>query len=276
MFSAPFLVTLLDRVKAVVRRVVRPVVVAPSHGAADRPLSPVSLGLVQGWMSAKLQALSALMRRIEAGETIEAPVRTARAVAVPGEPGRVTQGPGAPDERLPRGFGWMCRLSPGVRRDGIAFVALLNEPWMMAKVLAAPERMAGLIGPILTATGQRRPEWFPLAPRRVRAKRSAPACGEESWSPVMSADLGDVSSSGHVSGSEDVSLGGVASPAWPASRPEPDSGGRFLAPLDADFGATADRFILVAISHSFACHEGGISKMRQSRRPPSLVLIVTI
>jgi hypothetical protein len=204
MFSAPFLTTLLDRVKAVVRRVARPgaerarqvAAGTPPYVPAEGPVSPLLGGLAQGWMAAKLRAVSALMRRIEAGETIAAPApaMAARAAVVAGESVPVTRGTVPPEARLPREFGWMCGLSPEVRRDGAAFVELLNEPWMKAKVLAAPERMAGLIGPILTATGQARPEWFPVAPVRVRAGRAAatgsfPAREEGSGSGVESAEV---------------------------------------------------------------------------------------
>jgi hypothetical protein len=86
MFSAPFLITLLDRVKAVVRRVARPgaerarqmAARTPPYVPAEGPVSPLLGGLAQGWMAAKLRAVSALMRRIEAGETIASPATAAR------------------------------------------------------------------------------------------------------------------------------------------------------------------------------------------------------
>jgi hypothetical protein len=132
--------------------------------SAREPISPVLRGIAQGWMSAKLRALSALMRRIEAGETVGAAVRAPSVSnALDARPTREAI---PPEERLPRGFGWMCAFGPNVRGDGAAFAEWLNEPWMRAKVLAAPERMAGLIGPILDATGQFRPEWFPVAAKR--------------------------------------------------------------------------------------------------------------
>jgi hypothetical protein len=81
---------------------------------------------------------------------------------------------GAREECLPRGFGWMCDWSPNVRRDGRAFAEFLNEPWMTAMVLAAPEQMARLVGPILHATGEPRPEWFPAVAKRA-GKRFARA-----------------------------------------------------------------------------------------------------
>jgi hypothetical protein len=177
MFSAPFLSTLLHRVKAVVRRVGRPVAErmravritpnAPMQEAA--PISPALHGLMQGWMRIRLRALSALMERIRSGETLERPVVVLSRAKSAGTP--MTRDAGPPQERLPHGFGWMCAFGPDVRRDGAAFAAWLNEPWMKAMVLAAPERMAGLIGPILTATGEPRPHWFPVVAKRARRPR---------------------------------------------------------------------------------------------------------
>jgi hypothetical protein len=180
MFSAPFLVTLLDRVKAVVRRVARPAADRTRHVPvdaaggvlSDRPISPVLRGVVQGWMRKKLRALSALMRRIDAGENLDVPVRPPAAANAGNEPGTRVATP--LERRLPRGCGWMCAFGPNVRRDGAAFAEWLNEPWLKAKVLAAPERMAKLIGPILTATGERMPEWFPNVVRRVPRRRRSP------------------------------------------------------------------------------------------------------
>jgi hypothetical protein len=185
MFSAPFLVTLLDRVKAVVRRVARPMAerprFVPGIEAAVAPMPPMLRGLARDWMSVKVRALSALVRRVRAGEKLERPVIVPRKTP----PGRdrtamVRAGFGA-QERLPRGFGWMCASGPKVREHGRMFAEWLNQPATRAMVLAAPERMAQVIGPILNATGEGRPEWFPVAARR--AKRSfglygrGPGCG---------------------------------------------------------------------------------------------------
>jgi hypothetical protein len=179
MFSAPFLATLLDRVRAIVRRVVRPAVgstrAVPAGAVREKPVqapfSPVLRGLVEDWMSAKLRALSALTRRIEAGEPVEPPLAAPRETAARAVDRSLARTAIPPEERLPRGFGWMCACGPNVRQDGEAFAAWLNEPAMKTKVLAAPERMARLISPLLTATGQRRPDWFPE--RAKRARRSS-------------------------------------------------------------------------------------------------------
>jgi hypothetical protein len=171
MFSAPFLVTLLDRVKAIVRRVVRPAATRPQAIPADpattaqRPISPALRGRMQSWLSTRLAALSRLMGRIDAGER---PVCARRKMglrknAAPGAPASIP-----PENRLPRGFGWMCAFGPDVREDGAAFAAWLSETEMQTRVLAAPERIAKLVGPILSATGERRPAWFPVAPKRAR------------------------------------------------------------------------------------------------------------
>jgi hypothetical protein len=191
---APFLVTLLDRVKAIVRRVARPVEartrIAPPGArggvAAGEPISPALRGLVQGWMDARLQALSALIRKIEAGESLETPVRAP--LTAPNADAPLLWNAASPQLSLPRGFGWMCAFGPNVRRDGAAFAEWLNDPAMQARVLAAPERMAGLIGPILSATGQSRPEWFAAMPKRIRknAFRSGgerPECGATAIDP---------------------------------------------------------------------------------------------
>jgi hypothetical protein len=179
MFSAPSLVTLLDRVKAVVRRLARPGAerarrVPATTQAPVAAISPELHALAWAWMSAQLRLLSALMARIAAGEPLDLPVRggfTADQEGLPEEPVA-----GQPDGRLPCGFGWMCGLGPDLRRDGQAFAELLNEPWMKAMVLAAPERMACLIAPILQATGQATPDWFPNAVRQE--EHAFPACGQ--------------------------------------------------------------------------------------------------
>jgi hypothetical protein len=208
MFSAPFLSTLLHRVKAVVRRVVRPVgerarSVAPD--AAGMAISPVLRGLAQRWVRVRLRALSALMRRIEAGERLDRPApsrRKAVPMAFPREPA-----PEPAEARLPRGFGWMCGFEPNLRQDGAAFAEWLSEPAMRAKVLAAPERMARAIGPILTATGAARPEWFPAVAKRV--KRSFPARTGKSDRDLETAGASDVApgDGGDVAGDRRVKPG---------------------------------------------------------------------
>jgi hypothetical protein len=174
MFSARFLAPLLDRVKAIVRRVARPVAKrarpVPAIMSPDAPISPATRGRAQEWMSAKLRALSALMRRIEAGETFDPPNLQSRQAAPTPAPCAAAFDADQPAQRLPRGFGWMCAFVPNLSQDGAAFADWLNEPWMRERVLAAPERMAVLVGPILTATGQCRPDWFPA--RRARTRKT--------------------------------------------------------------------------------------------------------
>jgi hypothetical protein len=197
MFSAPFLASLLNRVKAVVRRVVRPGVArarpvtadVSAHMAPGRAISPMVRGLARRWLSARLRALSALMRRIEAGAVLERPGPASRGAAR-GADASAARGPVPPEQRLPRGFGWMCAFGPDVRRDGAAFAAWLNEPAMRAIVMAAPEEMARVISPILNATGEGRPAWLPELPERA-GKNSFPPCGERlAWGVDESARAG--------------------------------------------------------------------------------------
>ncbi len=181
MFSAPFLSTLLNRVKAIVRGVARPVAERTPVVRARAPVAAISAvlrGRAQRWMRTKLQALSALMRRIEAGQKLSQPVRTP--ITRAGADARAAWVAVPPEERLPRGFGWMCAFGPDVRCDGAAFVEWLNEPVQQAMILAAPERMVRLIGPILTATGASRPEWFPVVEKR-RKRSSHPRADRSEW-----------------------------------------------------------------------------------------------
>jgi hypothetical protein len=178
MFSAPFLSILLHRVKAVVRRVARPgpervraaMGSIASNAVAPGTITPALRGLARGWMRIKLQMLWALMRRVELGKArgprAASPRTAADRSAVPTD-----RLPVSPEDRLPRGFGWMIGLDPGVREDGVAFAAWLNEPATKAMVLASPEAMARVISPILTAVGACRPAWFP-AVRRGKGARS--------------------------------------------------------------------------------------------------------
>jgi hypothetical protein len=202
MFSAPFLVTLLDRVKAIVRRVARPVAERTRTVAADAASSiPCTLtGPAQDWMSAKLRALSALMRRIEAGEVFEPLAAAPRKPAAAEHDAPSVRPCVPPEKRRPQGFGWMCALGPNVRRDGAAFAEWLSEPAMQAMVFAAPERMARRIAPILAATGEVKPGWFPKPAKR--AKKPVPPrqeglrCGGDAVASLDGADSGLAVSAG--------------------------------------------------------------------------------
>ncbi len=166
--------------------------------------------VARSWMAAKVRALSALMRRIEAGEPLASPVGVSRRTAVGGAGAPAARTPGSPEDRLPRCFGWMCAFGPNVRRDGMAFAELLNQPAIKAKVLAAPERMARLIGPMLTATGERRPDWFPVVARSTRGAPAVPV-------PAVTVPVDDSAGAG-VDGAGDA---GCAVPGyvlrWPGS-----------------------------------------------------------
>ncbi len=76
----------------------------------------------------------------------------------------------------------MCAFGPNAQQNGQAFAEWLNEPATRALVMAAPEKMAPLVGPLLNATGACRPDWLPALPKRV--KRSFPACSERPGGPV--------------------------------------------------------------------------------------------
>jgi hypothetical protein len=101
----------------------------------------------------------------------------------------------------------MCSFGPNVRRDGRAFAEWLNEPAMKAKVLAQPERMARLIGPILSATGERRPDWFPVAPKRMKNLRRSCAASPCLAEPSMaSGAVGDITGDGRAKPGDDDCL----------------------------------------------------------------------
>jgi hypothetical protein len=244
MFSAaPFLSTLLDRVKAVVRRVARPVVArtrgAPADVTTDRPVSSMMRARMKRWLSARLGALTVLMRRIEAGEAPPAPVRAAHASrsACGAETHRRAPVPAA--ARLPRGLGWICAIGPNLRQDGQAFADWFDEPWMRAKVMAAPEEMARRIGPILHATGACPPAWFPVVPKKVRARREV--------GPVVSPEENVVPGEGS-----------------PESRDVSDSdGGRRDVGTDFTRTITAARTLFVLMSHlssSFLISRGTLGR----------------
>ncbi len=136
-------------------------------------------GRARDWLRRRLRALSALTRRISCGELPDKPAGEAggpRLAVRMGVDGAATRA-AVPLARLPRGFGWMCAFGPKVQADGAAFAAWLGEPAMRAMMAAAPESMARVVGPILTATGQPTPEWFPRRAKRV--KHNSVACGEK-------------------------------------------------------------------------------------------------
>ncbi len=280
MFSAPFLVTLLDRVKAVVRRVVRPAVERSVRLTASSPATqPVSAALrdmARGWMSAKLNALWGLMRRIDTGQTIEpsaSPSRRAHVNRISAQGLRETA---SQEERLPRGFGWMCAFEANARLDGQAFAEWLNEPATQAMVMCAPGRMARLMGPLLNATGQRRPEWFSAVPKREQnsARTGAPGHGALSG-PSLDATVpsrplddtcavasdrrvkpGDESSLIETNLSRAVTLPRGGWSAW------------------TGYGTSA--FEVVPPATPFLCAEGSQSKMRLRHRQETCAHFVTL
>jgi hypothetical protein len=70
---------------------------------------------------------------------------------------------------------------------------------MKAKVLAAPTQMARLISLLLNATGDPRPVWFPVVPKRARTGRGQcslpPGAGGHGW-PNTAPGTPEVSRSG--------------------------------------------------------------------------------
>lgn len=183
MFSAPFLSTLLHRAKAVVRRVVGTAAARARGvpaGVAPETISGELRRTTRDWMRGKLRALSALTRRIEAGERPDLPVPSWREAAA-GDVSKERRAVPA-EARLPRGFGWMCAVEPTIRQAGAAFADWLSEPATQAKVLAAPQAMARAISPILHATGATTPDWFPVVQKR--AKNSARVCRERAELPA--------------------------------------------------------------------------------------------
>jgi hypothetical protein len=125
--------------------------------------------LINGWLGARRAAIVALVRRIEAG-TQKPPqpykARAAKAGAAKAETARKVAG-----IRMPHFRGWLFAVGRELSLPGIQLGTLLNED-MRAMVCAHP-RLARLIRPLLRAMGETVPAWFPRAPTRARAKRTA-------------------------------------------------------------------------------------------------------
>jgi hypothetical protein len=177
--------TIIERFAALVLRVAGHVGTrtrqVPAFPPGYRLIPPAFCALVQDWLFARQRAIIALMRHFEAGT-----LRTARVYA----PRTVKAGaslpaarPALPPEKvLPRGLGWLCRWAPETRRTGAEIAELLHDPKMQEMVLAAPGRMVRLLGPLLTATGEARPAWFPR-PAKPAGRRRSPACRPRAGSP---------------------------------------------------------------------------------------------
>jgi hypothetical protein len=124
------------------------------------------------WLYPRQRAINALIRRIAAGTLRKSPVYAPRAVRPRDAAEIAARVPLPPEKVLPRGFGWLCRWAPETRRVGVDLGQLLNAPEMKEMVLAAPGQMTRLLGPLLTATGEAKPDWFPKPPRRATRRRS--------------------------------------------------------------------------------------------------------
>jgi hypothetical protein len=170
--GAPVPTTLRERLGALVRLVAgyvgdrtRP---GPVHVRGPGLIPPAFCTLVQEWLFARQRAMSELIWRMETGRWRSPPVRAPRQRAPDAARVSPARTHCAPERVLPRVLGWLCRWAPEVRRAGMQIAALLNEPETREKVLAAPGQFARLIGPILTATGERKPDWFPKGPKRTK------------------------------------------------------------------------------------------------------------
>jgi hypothetical protein len=145
---------------------------------------------IGSWLQTRRLAIAAVMARLQAGKVFRprayAPRPGAQGVERAARPGT------AADASLLRGFGWIYRWAPEVRIGAGHLVALLDDAEMKALVLAAPGPMVRAWGPLLNALGRRRPDWFPVLPKRVRVCSTrdgqgdplSPEIGNSSWPGV--------------------------------------------------------------------------------------------
>jgi hypothetical protein len=120
----------------------------------------------------------------------------------------------------------MCTFEPNMREDGAAFAQWLGEPSMQAMIRVAPDRMAQVLGPILRATGQRRPDWFPRRAQTPLFSRGTDASNGPA-DDVDSCELSDDGLRDRKSPSSDPKPGLCACskfPAWSAVRSERPAG----------------------------------------------------
>jgi hypothetical protein len=131
--------------------------------------------------------------------------------------------------------------------------------------------MARLVGPILTATGERKPEWFTAA---KRAKRLLPSCEGGSQWEVNEAGSGKVDESG--SGSP-AAAGPDADCRGFAPRPMPPArGGEIPAPSSKFMCRSGQTECLRCRSAFGRVDHPHISKSRGSRSLRTCVHFVTI
>jgi hypothetical protein len=138
---------------------------APPHKLIPPPL----IERMQSWLKDRRLRIEALLDRFAAG-TLRAPrpyaprmVRTDAAPAV--------RKVAPPEERMPRGFGWMHRMAGEIRVRAGLLPEWLEEPEVKAAVLASPQ-MVRLVTPLLNAVAIRKPDWFPVLPKRPRRSRA--------------------------------------------------------------------------------------------------------
>ncbi len=144
----------------------------PAFPPGQRLIPQAFCQLVMDWLYPRQRAINELIRRIAAETLRKSPVYAPRAAKPRDAAESAARTPLPPEKVLPRGFGWLCRWAPETRRVGVELGELLNEPEMKEMVLAAPGQMTRLLGPMLTATGEARPDWFPKPPKRMRRRRS--------------------------------------------------------------------------------------------------------
>jgi hypothetical protein len=141
----------------------------PAHDVARGIVPQAIYDRIAAWLQTRRIAIAGVMARQQAGKVYRprayAPRGGAEGVA------RAVRPAPAADAHLFRGFGWLYRWAPEVRVGAGHLVELLDDAEMKAAVLAAPGPMARAWAPLLNALGRRRPDWFPVLPRRVRERR---------------------------------------------------------------------------------------------------------
>jgi hypothetical protein len=143
---------------------------APDGYHPQHRLIPLALvNRMQAWLQARKRAIDALMDRIREGRM--RPPRPYRARAVRADAAPAVRKEIPPQERLPRGFGWMRVLASEVWVQSRLLGPWLEEAEVKAAVLGCPQ-MVRLLSPLLNAVGEGKPAWFPVLPKRPRTSRA--------------------------------------------------------------------------------------------------------
>jgi hypothetical protein len=141
---------------------------APPHRLIPLPL----VTRMQDWLKDRRLRIEALLDRIRDGKMRPPRPYAPRRVAEGAAPAVRKMPP--PEERLPRGFGWMRNMANEIRPRGGMLPEWLEEPEVKAAVLASPQ-MVRLVSPLLNAVGEAKPGWFPELPKRPRKSRAGMA-----------------------------------------------------------------------------------------------------